>query len=71
MIPPGHYETIYENFVPFGMGTVGLRRGKGEKMVGVVEGEEVPVEEVGKGEALVRADGEKWRSMDVRMGSDV
>ena len=53
------------------MGTVGLRRGKGEKMVGVVEGEEVPVEEVGKGEALVRADGEKWRSMDVRMGSDV
>ncbi|MDI1492628.1 MAG: hypothetical protein OHK93_004410 [Ramalina farinacea] len=38
VIPPGHYETIYENFVPFGMGTVGLRRGKGEKMVGVVGG---------------------------------
>ncbi|KAL9126011.1 MAG: hypothetical protein Q9217_004862 [Psora testacea] len=49
VVPPGHYETIYENFHPFGMGQIGL--GKEEGFQG------------GDGEALVKAVGKKWRTM--------
>lgn len=60
-VPTGHYEAIYENFHPFGIGQIGL--GKGE------EGKRETVES-GQEEALVRADGRKWRSMDSRMGRE-
>ena len=61
VVPPGHYETIYENLHPFGMGQIGLRKGgndKGDSFEG------------GVGEALVRAEGRRWKSMDSRMGRE-
>ena len=47
-VPPCHYETIYENFHPFGMGAIGLGKEKGQ--------------------ALRKAEGKGWKTMDDRMG---
>ncbi|KAG8528687.1 uncharacterized protein KY384_006374 [Bacidia gigantensis] len=59
VVPPGHWETIYENMWPFGMGQIRRVEGNGE-------GWKLSLGEVGG--VLGRADGNEWRSMDVRMG---